>query len=616
MAEGFVEGTASFDGELEGRSGDDEQQRIASWVKQHGLKDNVLSAFHHNDVDSLNDLALLENEEDITEFVDSLGINAFVTKKKLTNAIRTSQTKMKPTNNIQFERRQTPIKITTVQTTIYEYESNPAQTTRIENSHLVPTPDKDLNESVSVMNVHHETPMKSAIQNNKDDVLCVSLIEIDGETENVELKQNIDLHHTCAEENKRYNDGQNINRKVKKQTQHVLTFSKPHNIHILPNYDAHSTSVANPSASISIDVHDVTEDSVVIDILTEMLLQPAPFDNGMVQCSNRTDTNYDAAFTYNGSECKSSTNRNDARRQNSDDRNNRNSDDKKQNDDKDDKKYDPDEPHCLSMHCCNHLRECAECGDFVTRKSEHIKLLKSLLNTLQQQHEYHVSFEDMFCKAIKKRIKSKNKFKSMVCDSITESKPHRNELYPSYRAKKNIKLSRRLTQKIIPKTIKAPISNVYSYMEKSIGMQYNDRQIGYSTNTKYHIMNFDFYDNKYNEPLYCVMERMRTASANYKWQMQDQLFTAHQAIALAGGPLPLSSRIQLQRMSGGHDITQNTFDPQFIRRILKQCKWNTIPVFRRKNNKQRLTLSITQEQLNPMIAQSLLNIQNDTKCLL
>eukprot|EP01083_Nonionella_stella_P070934 190123_1 len=106
---------------------------------------------------------------------------------------------------------------------------------------------------------------------------------------------------------------------------------------------------------------------------------------------------------------------------------------------------------------------------------------------------------------------------------------------------------------------------------------------------------------KCNKCLYCVMKRTPPTNTNYKWQIPDELFTATEAMQLCDAPLPRSSRVQLQRMSAQFDLKQFTFDPQSIRRIIKQCKWNTIPVFKRKANKQRLTLSITQEQLNPMI---------------
>eukprot|EP01083_Nonionella_stella_P075272 204548_1 len=108
MAQCFVEGTASFDGEDENykgethdNNGDPEWQRMSSWLKQHKLNDNVLVSFHQNGVDSLDDLKLLESEQDIKDFVSNLGIKAIMRRKKLINAIKEfqNQTETKSKDN-------------------------------------------------------------------------------------------------------------------------------------------------------------------------------------------------------------------------------------------------------------------------------------------------------------------------------------------------------------------------------------------------------------------------------------------------------------------------------------------------------------------------------------
>eukprot|EP01083_Nonionella_stella_P316202 1145259_1 len=74
---------------------------MSSWLKQHKLSDNVLVSLHQNGVDSLDDLKLLESEQDIKDFVSSLGIKAFMTRKKLINAIKEfqNQTETKSKDN-------------------------------------------------------------------------------------------------------------------------------------------------------------------------------------------------------------------------------------------------------------------------------------------------------------------------------------------------------------------------------------------------------------------------------------------------------------------------------------------------------------------------------------
>eukprot|EP01083_Nonionella_stella_P097026 272756_1 len=397
----------------------------------------------------------------------------------------------------------------------------------------------------------------------------------------------------------------------------VLTVSEPHNFHIPSAEPVIDPMQSTPTANTN--VSNITEEELrhIRDsvILTDVLLEYAAFlvdqTDGMTQCSNQTDAGYNSAFTCKngGSTNSNSSHRNSARRNN----NNGNFDDNKQNDDKDDKKYALDEPRHGPKHSCNHLKECTECGNIFTRNCEHIRLLRSLLTRLQQQHEYDASRIDIWCKAIEhRRCKSKNKNKF---NSIPESKTQ-HDLYPHCRAKKHIKISRKMTQNVIPSTINQSISNVYAFMERSIGMQSNDGQIQCDINNAYQILNCDFYD-KSNKPLYCMMKRIPpTSNAGYKWQVVNDLFTAPQATQLSGGPLPRSSRVQLQRCDIMMGNKQLTFDAQFIKRIMKETKWNTISINNRKENKQRLTFSIPQEQLNPMIARSMARIKNDATRLI
>eukprot|EP01083_Nonionella_stella_P107916 313207_1 len=109
------------------------------------------------------------------------------------------------------------------------------------------------------------------------------------------------------------------------------------------------------------------------------------------------------------------------------------------------------------------------------------------------------------------------------------------------------------------------------------------------------------------DAFHCIMERMPpTCIPNrhvhlYKWRMHDALyrFTDSQATQLTGCPLPRSSRASF-------DTEQVSFDTQSIHHMIAQCKWNRKPVFKKKENKQRLTLCITQEHLNPMIQRSMM----------
>eukprot|EP01083_Nonionella_stella_P215677 776051_1 len=224
----------------------------------------------------------------------------------------------------------------------------------------------------------------------------------------------------------------------------------------------------------------------------------------------------------------------------------------------------------------------------------------------------HASMEEsMGMQYNDKTSKNRNKFKSMVsvCDTTID-------LYPTYRAKKNIKVSHTMTSNTMPNAIREHISNGYAFVEKSIGMQYNDGEIVDNPNTKYKILNVDCYD-KYNNPLYCVMKRMPpTRNANYQWQMKDKLFTESEVTELFSCPLPpRSSRVKLHGIynSAQYDIKRFSFDLQSIHGIIKevkQRKWNSIPIFKKKENKQRLALAMLQ------ITRAMLQIKNDTKRLI
>eukprot|EP01083_Nonionella_stella_P245769 853883_1 len=277
-----------------------------------------------------------------------------------------------------------------------------------------------------------------------------------------------------------------------------------------------------------------------------------------------------------------------------------------------DEKY--DEPHHVSSTGCNHLRECPECAELFGHKSKLINALTPLVHTLQLLTPLNVQqqLQAAVCHSITDSkinqelhpspINAETNVKlprqmmqnfimqySMVsvCDSIVSNRTQPG-LYPSYRAKGNIKISHEMTTSIIHNAI--DISNGYPFMERSIGMQYNDGQIG--NDHKYQILNME------RMPPTCIPNRHVHL---YKWRMHDALyrFTDSQATQLTGCPLPRSSRASF-------DTEQVSFDTQSIHHMIAQCKWNRKPVFKKKENKQRLTLCITQEHLNPMIQRSMM----------
>eukprot|EP01084_Bolivina_argentea_P048556 89447_1 len=90
----MLENTASGADTHEG--GYQEQTPFTLWKEEHKLNDNVINILHENDVTSLNDLKLFDDDEEVKEFVNSLGIKKFIVKKKLINAIKALKNKTKP----------------------------------------------------------------------------------------------------------------------------------------------------------------------------------------------------------------------------------------------------------------------------------------------------------------------------------------------------------------------------------------------------------------------------------------------------------------------------------------------------------------------------------------
>eukprot|EP01084_Bolivina_argentea_P274566 468036_1 len=101
MAQLFV---ATSMGQNEGQNDDDKvivskESEMSLWMKQNNLPDTIAHTLKENEIFSLQDLTIFESEQEIREFVNSLGLK-FVTKKKFISAI---QRLMKQNTNKQNE---------------------------------------------------------------------------------------------------------------------------------------------------------------------------------------------------------------------------------------------------------------------------------------------------------------------------------------------------------------------------------------------------------------------------------------------------------------------------------------------------------------------------------
>ena len=80
----------SVDNEVEGNN-HEFGTSLVSWCRQNGFDQNVMIELTKNGVESLADLKVLETDQDIKEFVDTLSIKQFLIKRKLIKAIKAIQ---------------------------------------------------------------------------------------------------------------------------------------------------------------------------------------------------------------------------------------------------------------------------------------------------------------------------------------------------------------------------------------------------------------------------------------------------------------------------------------------------------------------------------------------
>eukprot|EP01084_Bolivina_argentea_P314864 545402_1 len=164
----------------------------------------------------------------------------------------------------------------------------------------------------------------------------------------------------------------------------------------------------------------------------------------------------------------------------------------------------------------------------------------------------------------------------------------------------SVAISRELTNKIIPRMIKQKFKRLYWFMNKSLIFKENK----IVTNNNICVINYDFTDKKTNETLYCVVEAQDNQS-KYKWRMYEDLFTTNQLKSkfnISHDQLPRSFRNNKMQTSYVTEI-ESTLKMKATKIIFHQTKWTKVSVFTRKNNTQRMTLSITKTQFEKHLIQ-------------
>jgi len=209
-------------------------------------------------------------------------------------------------------------------------------------------------------------------------------------------------------------------------------------------------------------------------------------------------------------------------------------------------------------------------------------------------------------KSKKKRSKSSKARKHSKSDDGFGYEPH-----PKHRARGNIQISKQLTEEIIPCSIAQYITNLYSFMDKLSAMRYfpdkAQSQQSQSSNNwgNIEIFNYGFLQKEGKVVLFAVAEHQdinHHKSRGYGLKMINRLFTASELMSkynLNLYDLPISIYDTNKYKSMLNDkwkIKSILMDISSRTNLLKQCQWHKINIFKRINNKRRMTLSCTKPE--------------------
>ena len=165
------------------------------------------------------------------------------------------------------------------------------------------------------------------------------------------------------------------------------------------------------------------------------------------------------------------------------------------------------------------------------------------------------------------------------------------------RAKGNVRISRKLTTKIIPSRIDRKISDVFDLMDKWTA---TSSAVYISWGKPLKVFDFDFYDKDSGKKLYCVANRVD--SRGFKWEVVDELFSADMIAErfhiypdqLPDFPVTEATFEKIE--SDTENIQKILSNFAFRKSVLKKTRWHKIPIFHQKNNKKRIKLYLTKQE--------------------
>eukprot|EP01084_Bolivina_argentea_P001156 2117_1 len=171
-----------------------------------------------------------------------------------------------------------------------------------------------------------------------------------------------------------------------------------------------------------------------------------------------------------------------------------------------------------------------------------------------------------------------------------------------FKAQNFLKISRDLTQFIIPNRVGETIADIFQFINKSTAMAHHchnalSLNTGHDGSTASIIYNYGFHDKETGETLYCIADRI---AGNYnQYRMRNTLYTT-QDITYVVHPPKSSRRCYPFEMQMVENILASSMAD-----IVCKTKWNRVGVFNvthnthctKQYNKQRLTLFITKQVL-------------------
>eukprot|EP01084_Bolivina_argentea_P146814 256974_1 len=148
----------------------------------------------------------------------------------------------------------------------------------------------------------------------------------------------------------------------------------------------------------------------------------------------------------------------------------------------------------------------------------------------------------------------------------------------------------------ISSRIRENMYHLYNHIIKCMAMQLQqDNEFALKNDIKIKIILFGVHDKTTNEPLYCVAEACNIS--NYKWRLLERPFTANDIKSefniACEQILHADFQPQLKYPEKIKYLMQNEID---MKALINQTKWTkNIPIYNKKSNVKRTTLSLTKQ---------------------